>query len=243
MIWKKVFNRMNGNNISVLAYVIEVLLIIFSILIAIQFDRYNQRKKNEQKLHAYMQAVYQDLLDEQTANINNLADCKKDLEAIENSLRLKSYNHDDSLQTALHKLREVFSRGVFRAFPPTTFDMMQSTGDLNLIQDLEFRKMLASIFSFRNTYLKSDLLEFDQQTTIMSVKLGQYIDLPCITTKKDLTSCLTDREGFVNDVDNELFVYQRLVYLRAFHLKNAVSSFQRLIEEMERRYPGLKGKN
>lgn len=233
MIWRKILSRLKSKNTGIGVYLIEISLIILSILIAIQADRYNQSRKNEAKLQDYLQSMHQDLLEEQRQNRNNLIDCEKDLNSIERCLKLCRYNQDDSLDLALKNLGSVFTRGVFRTFPPTTFDIMLSTGDISLIKELEFRNRLAATFSFRDTYIKEDLQNFDDQIEELSHSMGRYIDWACLATSETFHPCLVDRTGFVEDVHNELFIFMRIAQLRAFHLGIAVNSFAAMIKEME----------
>jgi hypothetical protein len=232
MIWRKILNRLKNKNFSLVTYLVEIVLIILSVLIAIQADRYNQNRKNEAKLEGYLQAMHQDLLGEQERNRKNLYDCQKDLNGIQRCLQLARYNQDDSLDLALRHLGSVFTRGVFRTFPPTTFNIMLSTGDISLISDLEFRNRLAATFSFRDTYLKDDLQQFDAQVKELSASLGKYIDWACLATSERLHPCLIDRKGFVEDVHNDLFIFLRMTQLRAFHLEVAIQNFDGMIKEM-----------
>ncbi len=239
MILRKLLNRQKMKKRAVITYFVEISLIILSILIAIQADRYNQSRKDQKKLKNYLESTYQDLLDEQEQNQLNLADCQSDIAHLYKSSRLSRYNQDDSLQLALSSLKIVFSRGVFRAFPPTTFDIMTSNGDISLIKDLDFRKMLASAFSFRDTYVRKDLQEFDAQTKEVGRELAEFIDLECLATSDQLFLCLTDKEGFVKDFHNEIFIFLRQAQIRAFHLNIAISYFDYTIKDMEQLYDFL----
>ncbi|MCB0629786.1 MAG: hypothetical protein R2824_02150 [Saprospiraceae bacterium] len=233
MLWRKILNRLKGNNSSIGTYIVEVSLIILSILIAIQADRFNQYRKDRAKLEDYLQSMYRDLIQDQDQNKKNLADSQKDLYSIQECLRLCRYDQNDSLDLALQHLSTVFTRGVFRAFPPTTFDIMLSTGDISLIKDISFRNRLAATFSFRDTYVQHDLQEFDDQIKALSYSLGSYINWACLATSKTPYSCLTDRKGFVEDLHNDLFIFLRITQLRAFHLQVAIQNFERTIGEME----------
>lgn len=235
MIWQKIRNRLKSKNYHFGPYLIEIALIIFSILIAIQADRFNQNRKDKAKLENYFQSMYQDLLDEQESNRNNLYDCRDDIQSIERAIQLCRYDQNDSLNLSLQYLRRVFGRGVFRTFSPTTFDIMLSTGDIALIRDLSLRNRLAATFSFRDTYVRDDLEKFDTRTIELSRAMGRYFDLGCMATTKSewLYTCLTDRTGFVENVHNELFIFLRMTSLRAFHLEIAVQNFDRTIKEME----------
>ncbi|MBX2876704.1 MAG: hypothetical protein KTR30_31600 [Saprospiraceae bacterium] len=239
MFWRKFLSKLSGGKVNFLAYVLEIFLIIFSILIAIQADRYQQSKRNQHKLDDYIKAMYLDLLDEQESNRNNLYDCQQDIKSIRAGIRLSQNNQNDSIQLALYNLAQVASRAVFRAFPPTTFDIMMSTGDIALIKDLGVRSQLASTFSFRDAYVKRDLLEFDNETQKVTRELSKYANLSCMYATRNLTSCLTDLEGFTKHFHNELFPLSRTAGLREFHLKRAITYFNAAIENMEEVY-GLK---
>ena len=227
---------MSTSNAKVATYFLEVFLIILSVLAAIQADRYNQARKDQQKLDDYVQALYQDLQEEQASNRMNLFDGRKDLECMEAAMRQLRYNQNDSLQLALRNLGAVFTRGVFRAFPPTTYDVMLSSGDLALIEDLEFRNLLAAAMAFRENYLKKDLEKFDEQTLAYSRYVGQYVDITCLASSEQLYPCIFDREGLVSDVHNELFIYYRVAQLRASHLSASVRTFEVTINSMEELY-------
>lgn len=236
MIFRKLLHRLTTGKVNLFTYLLEILLIIFSILIAIQADRYQQNKRNQNKLDSYLQAMYQDLKEEQFSNRNNLADCQQDIRNIEQSLRLSQINDDDSISLAIQHFGQVVTRGVFRAFPPTTLDIMLSTGDIALVKDLELRSRLASTFSFRDTYIKHDLLDFDVQIREASDELAKYGNLACMYNTRSQHLCLTDRTGFLTQFNNELFLLYRTAQLRAFHLSTAVNYFAATIQEMEEKY-------
>ena len=236
MFWQRILKRIKNKNNRITPYLIEVLLIIFSILIAIQADRYNQSRKNEVKLESYVQSIHQDLQDENRANQMNLLDCQRDIHCIKQFLRLCRFNQDDSLDLALSSLMEVFVRGVFRPFPPTTFDIMVANGDIALVKDLELRKYLASTFSFRENYLQKDLLEFDKETKEVALAMSKYFNLVCMRASPSLHTCLTNKEGLIKGEHNELFLFLRTAQLRAFHLETAIQYFKSTITELETQY-------
>ena len=236
MLFRRIFNRIAAARGKWSVYLLEVALIVLSVLLAIQADRYNQERKNEAKLNAYVQALYQDLKDEQFANRNNLLDCQTDVADLKACIRLTSYDHDDSLNQALNHFRRVFSRGVFRVFPPTTFDIMTNSGDIALIQDLPLRKALAATFAFRDNYIKEDLRNHDQQTQDIAHRMSPYLDFSCMTRKEGLHQCLLDRDGFASNQQNDLLLFQQTAEARAFHLKVGINYFEACIGELERLY-------
>lgn len=236
MLFRRIFNRIAAARGKWGVYLLEVALIVLSVLLAIQADRYNQERKNEAKLKAYIQALYQDLKDEQFANRNNLLDCKKDIASIASCIRLSQYDQNDSITMALDHFRQVFSRGVFRAFPPTTFHIMTNSGDIALIKDLALRKQLAATFAFRDNYIKQDLRNHDQLTKDIASRMSPYLDFPCMKRSDGLHQCLTDRHGFAANGQNDLFLFQQTAEARAFHLKVGINYFEACIGELEGLY-------
>lgn len=126
---------------------------------------------------------------------------------------------------------EVYQRGVFRSFPPATFDIMVQTGDANLLKDLPLRSHLASVFAFRQNVIRKDLEDFDRQTQICAEKLGRYFNLSHMFSENQ-AGFLLDEAGFVKDPHNEVFLLLRNANLRAFHLENAVEELQSVQTEL-----------
>ena len=236
MFWRKFLSRITNGKTNIFVYFAEIWLIIFSILVAIQADRYRQNIRTENKLDDYLQAMYQDLLIDQRLNQNNLADCLNDIKNIEASMRLSQIDQVDSLSSALQNFGAVIARGVFRAFPPTTYDIMISTGDIGIIKDLEFRSRLAGAFSFRQDYVKKDLLAFDALTDEVARSLGQFGNLSCMVSTPAPHTCLRDRNGFIDNFNNELFLLLTNARSRAYHLRIAIRYLEATIEKMEEMY-------
>ena len=97
----------------------------------------------------------------------------------------------------------------------------------------ELRNILASYFSFRQAYIKKDLLEFDCVTQRMSEYIGNYANLQCMIISSELHGCLTNRSGYLNDDHNKLTTYWLADKIRAFHLKRGIKSFENAIQILE----------
>ena len=146
---------------------------------------------------------------------------------------VKSSNSDtDSLYSAYSNFAEVYQRGVFRAFPPTTFDLMAQSGDANLLKDLHLRNSLAATFAFRENVVRKDLEDFDRQTQVCAEKLGRFFDLSLLFGGEK-EKFLRDREGFLNDPHNEVFLLLRNANLRAFHLESAIEALEETQTELD----------
>lgn len=113
---------------------------------------------------------------------------------------------------------------------------MTNSGDIALIQDLMLRKALAATFAFRDNYIKEDLRNHDQLTNDIAHCMSPYLDFSCMTRKEGLHQCLTDRDGFVANQQNDLFLFLQATEARAFHLKVGISYFESCLGELERLY-------
>jgi len=220
-------------------YFLQVSLIILSLFIATRVDRCNLANKNEEKLQAYLTAIELDLQDELELNENNLFDCEQDIKGLEHGIKLLRHNQDDSIRLAIQEIFTVFTRGVFRSFSPTTYEIMSNSGDILLIKDLELRGNLAAVFAFRTDYLKTDLLAYDKLAKKTAEKLGHFLDLACLAGQQaDPIACVTKREQLIKDPHNELTLLVREAELRAFHLEKAIMHLKRTLLELQEKQKG-----
>ena len=206
-------------------YVTQVSLILISLLIATRAEKCRDAGKEQDKLREYLTAVRVDIQEEIETDAMNLKDCSRDGECLIQFLILGSKPQEDSLYSAYSNFAEVYQRGVFRAFPPTTFDMMAQTGDANLLKDLQLRNSLASVFAFRQNVIRKDLESFDFQTQVCAEKLGRFFDLSFMFSA-DKKNFMLDKAGFLRDPHNEVFLLFRNAQLRAFHLDSAIDDLK-----------------
>ncbi|HAD11455.1 MAG TPA: hypothetical protein DCF33_03350 [Saprospirales bacterium] len=206
-------------------YITQVTLILVSLFIATRADRCREAAKDQVKLKEYLTAVQQDLDAELETDEMNLNDCKRDIQCLFRFMQLSKYESRDSLFNAFSNFAEVYQRGVFRAFPPSTYDIMVQTGDVSLIKDLKLRNTLASVFAFRQNVVQKDLQDFDQQTQICAEKLGRFLDLGQMFSESN-RPFLLDEQGFRNTPHNEVFILLRMANLRGFHLDVAAEDLR-----------------
>lgn len=207
-------------------YFVQVSLIILSLFIATRAERCNQAHKQASKLQVYLEAIQTDLEGEIEENTRNIFDCEKDVAELQRCIDLANYDAVDSLDLSVINLIRVMGRGVFRSFEPTTFDVMANTGDIILINDLQFRNTLAGTFAFRDNYLRKDLEAYDKETLRTGEKVGDYIDLACFVAiprnrDKRPSACITDRAAYQQEISNDLQLLLRQAQLRTFHLQTA----------------------
>lgn len=218
--------------VGVRKYVTQVSLILVSLLLATRADRCRDAAKEQVKLQEYLTAVQSDIQKEIKMNQMNLNDCKRDIKCLIRFLVLSDLSEVDSLYAAYSSFAEVYQRGVFRSFPPTTFDVMTQAGDAYLLKDLKLRNNLASVFAFRQNVIHKDLLDFDTQTQVCAEKLGRFFDLSLMFSE-GRENFMHDQAGFLRDPHNEVFLLLRNAQLRAFHLETAVEDLQETLSELD----------
>jgi hypothetical protein len=220
---KRWFTRLVGllDPAGVRKYFTQISLILFSLLLATRAERCREAGKDQEKLREYLIAIQTDLQEEIKTDRINLKDCGRDMECLMQFMKKSSSPDSSSLSSAYSNFAEVYQRGVFRAFPPTTFDIMAQSGDVNLLKDLQLRNSLAAVFAFRQNVVRKDLEDFDRQTQVCAEKLGHFFNLSHLFTE-ERDSFMLDKEGFLRDPHNEVLLLLRNTNLRAFHLENAI---------------------
>lgn len=213
-------------------YVTQISLILFSLLLATRAERCREAGKEHEKLREYLTAIQAEIQDEIKTDKMNLYDCERDEQCLIQFMDKSAYSNTDSLYLAYSNFAEVYHRGVFRAFPPSTFDLMAQSGDVNLLKDLHLRNSLASVFAFRQNVVRKDLEDFDRQTQICAEKLGRFFELSILFTGEN-EKFLRDREGFLRDPHNEVFLLLRNANIRGFHLENAIEDFEKAQIEVD----------
>ena len=213
-------------------YVTQVSLILISLLLATRAEKCRDAGKEREKLREYLSAVHADLQEEIETDGMNLHDCGQDIKCLVQFLVKSEKSHPDSLRLAFANFASVYQRGVFRAFPPSTFDLMAQSGDASLLKDLHLRNSLASVFAFRQNVVRKDLEDFDRQTQVCAEKLGRFFDLSVMLSDSS-GDFMLDREGFLQDPHNEIFLLLRNANLRGFHLENALEELKESQAELD----------
>jgi hypothetical protein len=183
-------------------------------------------------LREYLIAIQADIEDEIKTDKMNLVDTKRDEKCLIQFFSKCYYDNNDSLYEAYSNFAEVYQRGVFRAFPPTTFDLMAQSGDANLLKDLPLRNSLASVFAFRQNVIQKDLENFDEQTQVCAEKLGRFFDLSLMFAGVK-EQFLYDKKAFLKDPHNEVLLLYRSTGLRAFHLETAIEDLKETQKELD----------
>lgn len=208
-------------------YITQVSLILVSLAIATGADRLRESYKNREKLKEYCAALSNDIVEEIETQKMNKVDCDRDIDCLAMAIYLIHTRKKDSVEYVISNVQEVFNRGVFRSFKPSTLDIMIASGDLNLIKDLHLRSDLASAFAYRDDVIKADLESFDVTTSQCAEALGNYVNLAKLHQGQEaLIPAKT--AAFFDDPHNELYLLFRNAQLKSFHLREGIEELEAL---------------
>ncbi|MEM7572578.1 MAG: hypothetical protein AAF433_06745 [Bacteroidota bacterium] len=213
-------------------YIIQVSLIILSILIATGISHCEQDRQEDKRLQEYWQAIQAEVEEEIRVLENNVFDAQKDVKNLKRGITLAQYAHPDSTLLSLQEFARTNLRGVFRTFPPSTYETMVSTGDVHLIKDLEFRNTLGSAFNYLQEVVKPDLINWDAATQKSFEQLSPYLNVSQLLAYNITPAVLANWQGFQEASAEVYAVLLRQANIRAFHLSAGLSYFQNLQEEL-----------
>lgn len=219
---------------SIKDYLLQVSLILVSLFIAFGINRCSENAKDADKLALYRSTIIAELERELESTEYNLADCENDIDDLQQAAIIFSQELTDQTLVAVGGIGRVFVRGVFRTFPPSTYDLMADSGDALLIKDLQLRKDLAATSAFRDDYVKADLFRHDEMTIRAIKDMGQFIDVICLANagEGEYAGCIEDQVGLFKRGGAYLTPLLRHAELRAFHLDNYRKQVEQILASM-----------
>lgn len=225
-------------------YLIQVSLIIFSILIALGVDRCSQNMRNTKRLDAYLNMMEQELKDEVFATINNIEDVQKDIDNLHFGMSAFPQGVDSLTTQALFRGIATFNRGVFRGFPPMTYERMESVNDAFLIKDLSLREQLSSTAAFRTDYVQTDLQNYDAMILEAIDRYSRFVDIGCLIriirnrTGEPIIDCVTDATALQRYGAADFSKLLYMAQLRKFHLESYQESLRKAQAALDQ-YQGI----
>ena len=216
-------------------YLLQVSLIIVSLFIAFGVNRCNENVKDGRKLASYQTAMQEEVSREISTTENNLVDCQADIEDLTNAIAIFTGRHEEKVDRALQRMGTVMIRGVFRTFPPTTYELMAQSGDALLLDDLDLQRRLAATGAFRDDYVKQDLRRHDELVLAALGNTADYVDVFCVSRGQGPPAeCVTDTPRLWAEAGTDLIPVLRHSQLRAFHLEGYLAQLEVLAEQLGR---------
>lgn len=219
-------------------YLVQVSLIIFSILIALGVDRCSQNSRNNKRLDAYLNMMEQELEDEVVATSNNIDDVQKDIDNLQFGMNAFPQGVDSLTTQALIRGISTFNRGVFRGFPPMTYERMETVNDAFLIKDLSLREQLSSTAAFRTDYVQTDLRNYDTMILEAIDRYSRFVDIACLIriirtrSGEPIINCVTDATALRRDGAADFSKLLYMAQLRKFHLERYRQSLRNAQEAL-----------
>ena len=124
----------------------EIILVVIGILIALQINTWNQARKDSITERAYYNRFLEDVLLDEALVINQIEQTKLRLKSA-NQLIHELQSSDSNMPKIAQALRGSVSRGNFVLKPTqTTYEDVKSSGNVQLIKDLELKKSLENYY-------------------------------------------------------------------------------------------------
>lgn len=199
-------------------YLVSVSLIVLSLMLTAQLERWREAQKDSRKLKEYFLAIETDIKADLHLDSLNVYDAYRDLARLQRILVLLHEDKKTKSDSILIYFREVMGRGVFRAFPPTTFELISQSGDAALIKDIGLRNKMATVFAFRQNIIRPDFAQYDASLRDCAKELGQYVDLSWLLLN-DIQKSWVNKDGFYSKPHNEILLLYRDTQLKIFHLE------------------------
>ena len=126
--------------------IVEIILVVIGILIALQINTWNQARKDSITERAYYNRFLEDVLLDEALVINQIEQTKLRLKSA-NQLIHELQSSDSNMPKIAQALRGSVSRGNFVLKPTqTTYEDVKSSGNVQLIKDLELKKSLENYY-------------------------------------------------------------------------------------------------
>jgi len=172
----------DNNIVKYLRYAMgEILLVVIGILIALQVNNWNEKRKEHIQEVQYLKNLKQDL-EQQGVNINAQLDFEKKIVKISNSL-IKTYDANQRFPDnpeVFNKITQISPRKTFRSVDATFADM-ESSGALNLIEDPALRKEIINYYQDLDT--KEAIIQHNNNM-VDNLFIKQILDKTLFTTSK-----------------------------------------------------------
>ncbi|HEY5826114.1 MAG TPA: DUF6090 family protein [Cyclobacteriaceae bacterium] len=182
--------------------IIDLLIVIIGITIAFKLNNWNETNKTESKVQEYLKSFY----DENNVNQENLVSVleyskskKRDVDTLKGILLSNNYS-DKRIKTLTTKLM-----GMANYSPIiTTMQNISSSGEFDVIKDIELRRLLIDTYEAYKTTANLELL--------VSNYVNQYAS-PFLFEKIRLSDFSAIKSDFTNDpiFENIVFGYDILL--------------------------------
>lgn len=159
----------------------EILLVVIGILIALQVNNWNEKRKDRIREVQYLNNLKQDL-EQQVLNIDEQLDFEKKIIKISNSL-IKTYNANHRFPDKaeiFNRITQISPRKTFRSVN-ATFSDMESSGALNLIEDPVLRKEIINYYQDLDT--KETIIQHNNNM-VDNLFVKQILDKTFFTTSR-----------------------------------------------------------
>ncbi len=124
----------------------EIALVMIGILLALQFNNWNQNNNNKKAETYYLNQMKIDLIADSLFLSNTTLNLNKRLPVLENFLReLHKENNKESFNDAIKQYIDIILEPLFFVSNNATYNEMESSAKLGIINDAELRKKIVAL--------------------------------------------------------------------------------------------------
>ena len=214
----------------------EIVLIVVGILIALQISEWNQSLTNERLEQAFLQRIEKDLKADLIEFGKERQRIRDGMAALEEAVQLI---HRENVGTDLYKFNVLFDMAGINPLKPqtATYRELESTGQLNLIQDDKLRAALQDHYAEYEGIEKDFESIADWMNNVSSQFEAESAIMKYTNETKSLfpSKVLSDQDwAFFNDPSHPHFVkMEATVASKGYRAQNAIHVYDSIIPKIE----------
>ena len=151
-------------------YVVEIIVIIFSITISFAFDEWKDGRHKKELEQTYLKGLYSDIQTDTSQLSEVIAETQQVIQTAKN---LSAFNHQASgsdYRQFVNQVRFIFKRPRFIA-EDATFADLKSTGNMQVISNFRLKNLLFDYYKQYETIVQVETAELETTNTI----IGPYL--------------------------------------------------------------------
>ncbi|GAB3717237.1 hypothetical protein GCM10027592_59200 [Spirosoma flavus] len=182
-------------------YVIEILVIIFSITISFAFDEWKDGRQKRETEQTYLKGLYTDIQTDMNQLNEVMDETRQVIQRAKNLTEFNIQRPDATYKQLTDDVRFVFKRPRFIA-EDATFADLKSTGNMQVISSLPLKKALFDYYKQYETIIRVETAELETTNAIVGPYILNRISLgkPADNTSKTALALITNDVAFQNTI-------------------------------------------
>ncbi|MBD2702183.1 hypothetical protein IC229_16140 [Spirosoma sp. BT702] len=175
-------------------YLLEIIVIIFSITISFALDEWKDQRQKKETEQTYLKGLYSDIQTDMNQINEVINETKQVIQATRTLSEMDTQRSAITYAGFVDNVRFMFKRPRFIA-EDATFADLKSTGNMQVISSLPFKKALFDYYKQYETIIRVETAELETTNTIVGPSLLGRLPLgkqPSTPAKAAWTSIIND---------------------------------------------------